>query len=419
MNSPAKDYYAILELDRNASTNDIKKAYRDLAKKWHPDKNPDNRETAEVKFKLIAEAYSVLSDKEKKQKYDQFGVCDGEAPSFSSGFPDLSELFAGMGMGGMGGMGMGGDRRQQQPQPQHQEAVIDITLAEVYTGCVKKLELKVDKCCNTCAGTGSKNKIKNKCDSCNGSGMKTVVRQIGPGFVQQQTMPCTACNQSGYKSDKGNECGVCLGKGTSKDKFVREVNISSNIDYTTQLCIRGSGNYNIDTSTNADIYIRFNLICPSGWKVEDYNLIYTHKIYINNAFTGNNVIYHEHVNGTQYAFTLSNKIIKDKDIKLVRGLGMPTDGKNGDLFFVFEYQYPTTQLTIEKYNDFVNIKSVEPENKHKYKIKEMIDFDDAQQKQYQQQQRQQQHQQRHQQQHHQHQQHQQQQHQQQQGCPVQ
>lgn len=189
MSSPSKDYYAILELNRNASINDIKKAYRELAKKWHPDKNPDNRENAEIKFKLIAEAYGVLSDEEKKQKYDQFGICEGDAPNFSSGFPDLSEIFASMGM----------HQPQQQPQ---QEAVIDITLAEVFTGCVKKLEIPINKCCDTCAGTGSKNKIKNRCDICKGSGMRTIVRQIGPGFIQQQTLPCTSCNQSGYIPNK-------------------------------------------------------------------------------------------------------------------------------------------------------------------------------------------------------------------------
>ena len=402
MSSPAKDYYAILELDRNASTNDIKKAYRDLAKKWHPDKNPDNRENAEVKFKLIAEAYGVLSDEEKKQKYDQFGICDGEAPNFSSGFPDLSDLFASMGMGSMG--------PRQQQQPQHQEVVIDITLSEIFTGCVKKLDIKVDKCCDTCAGTGSKNKVKNKCDSCKGSGMKTVVRQIGPGFIQQQTLPCGVCNQSGYKANKGNECSVCLGKGTSKDKFIREVNVSSNIDHTAQLCIRNAGNYNTDTSTNADIYIRFNLICPDGWKVENYNLFYTYKIHICDALMNDTVIYHNHVNSNKYAFTLKNSIIKDKDIKVVKGLGMPHDNNYGDLILLFEYIYPQTQLSNDDYTKFINEKISTPSLKHKnsYKLGEMIDLEHYQ--------RQQQHQHQHQNQHqHQHQH----QNQHQQGCPVQ
>jgi DnaJ-class molecular chaperone len=393
MSSPSKDYYAILELNRNASTNDIKKAYRDLAKKWHPDKNPDNRENAEIKFKLIAEAYGVLSDEEKRQKYDQFGICEGDAPNFSSGFPDLSELFASMGM----------HQPHQSHQPQ-QEAVIDITLSEVFTGCVKKLDIPVNKCCDTCAGTGSKNKVKSKCESCKGSGMKTVVRQIGPGFIQQQTLPCTSCNQSGYKANKGNECSVCLGKGTIKDKFIREININSMIDYTAQLCIRNVGNYNADMATNADIYIRFNLICPNGWKVENYNLIHTYKINIRDALMNDTTyLYHNHINGNKYAFALKNNVIKDKDVRVIKGLGMPYDNNYGDLILLFEYIYPQMQLSMDEYNKFTNTRTSIPKHKDTYKISEMIDLDTYKQHQ----QQQQQHQQQHYQQHH------------QQGCPVQ
>jgi DnaJ-class molecular chaperone len=403
MSSPSKDYYAILELNRNATTNDIKKAYRDLAKKWHPDKNPDNRENAETKFKLIAEAYGVLSDDEKRQKYDQFGICDGDAPNFSSGFPDLSEIFASMGMPHM---------HQQQPQQPQQEVIIDITLSEIFTGCVKKLDIPVNKCCDTCAGTGSKNKVKSKCDSCKGSGMKTVVRQIGPGFIQQQTLPCTSCNQSGYKANKGNECSVCLGKGTIKDKFIREININSTIDYTAQLCIRNVGNYNVETSTNADIYIRFNLVCPDRWKVENYNLIHTYKIHICDALMNDTYhIYHNHINGNKYAFALKNNCIKDKDIKVVKGLGMPHDENYGDLILLFEYIYPQSQLPMDEYNKFVNARTSTPKHKDTYKISEMIDFDV-----YKQQKQHHHNQQHHNQQHHHHQHH----HQhQQQGCPVQ
>jgi DnaJ-class molecular chaperone len=390
MSSPSKDYYAILELNRNASINDIKKAYRDLAKKWHPDKNPDNRENAEIKFKLIAEAYGVLSDEEKRQKYDQFGICEGDAPNFSSGFPDLSEIFASMGI----------HQPQQQPQ---QEAVIDITLAEVFTGCVKKLEIPINKCCDTCAGTGSKNKIKNRCDICKGSGMRTIVRQIGPGFIQQQTLPCTSCNQSGYIPNKGNECNICLGKGTIKDKFIREVNISNGIDYTAQLCIRNVGNYNADIATNADIYIRFNLICPDGWKVENYNLIHTYKINIRDALMNDTTyIYHNHINGNKYAFALKNNVIKDKDVRVIKGLGMPHDSNYGDLILLFEYNYPQMPLSMDEYNKFVSVRTSIPKHKDTYKISEMIDLDAYKQQQCHQQQR-----------HHQHQHH------QQQGCPVQ
>jgi DnaJ family protein B protein 4 len=117
MSNPKKDYYKTLEIEKDASPEEIKKAYKKLAMKWHPDKNPNNREAAEAKFKEVAEANTVLSDENKRNQYDQFGTCDGEGPQFEQGFPDLSEMFGsgfpGMfgGMGGfpgMGGMNMGG-----------------------------------------------------------------------------------------------------------------------------------------------------------------------------------------------------------------------------------------------------------------------------------------------------------------------
>jgi DnaJ-class molecular chaperone len=244
--------------------------------------------------------------------------------------------------------------------------------------------------------------------------MKTVVRQIGPGFIQQQTLPCTSCNQSGYIPNKGNECSICLGKGTIKDKFVREININSTIDHTAQLCIRNVGNYNVDMATNADIYIRFNLVCPDGWKVENYNLIHTYKINICDALMNDtSYLYHNHINGNKYAFALKNNVIKDKDVKVIKGLGMPNDNNYGDLILLFEYIYPQMQLSMDEYNKFTNARTSIPKHKDTYKISEMIDLD-AYKQQKQQKQQKHQHQQHQQHQHHQHhQQH------QQQGCPVQ
>ena len=132
MNTPKKDYYTILEIDRNSSIEDIRKSYKKMAIKWHPDKNPDNRQFAEEKFKEITEAYGILSDEGKKQKYDQFGVCDGEAPNFEGGFPDFAEMFDGGGFpfGGMFG-NLFGERNQTKQKP-IQEIKVGLTLNEFF-----------------------------------------------------------------------------------------------------------------------------------------------------------------------------------------------------------------------------------------------------------------------------------------------
>lgn len=205
MSNPKKDYYSILGVEKEADESTIKKAYYKLAQKHHPDKNPDNRNESESKFKEISEAYGILSDPDKRQKYDQFGLCDGEAPDFAQGFPDLSEIFGNMGgfpFGGMGmnmGGGMGG--RVQKPKPV-QEIRVKLKTQDIYNGLSKNIDIPVyDKCCN-CDGTGSKNKSKSTCSGCKGSGVKVFIRQVGPGMISQQQSVCDNCGGRGKYVDK-------------------------------------------------------------------------------------------------------------------------------------------------------------------------------------------------------------------------
>jgi len=217
MSNPKKDYYDILCIEKTANEGEIKKAYYKLAQKWHPDKNPDNKKEAEEKFKEITEAYSILSDSDKKKQYDQFGICDGEAPDFSHGFPDLSELFGGMGgfpFGGMGGMGgmngfpFGGNV-QREKQKSIQEVRIKLKLSEIFNGINKNIDISFEDICSGCIGSGSKTKSRVKCISCDGKGMKVSIRQIGPGMISQQAMPCNVCNQKGTTVNLKDICQVC------------------------------------------------------------------------------------------------------------------------------------------------------------------------------------------------------------------
>ena len=158
---PKKDYYNILGVEKTASSQEIKKAYRKLALEFHPDKNPENRDQAEQKFKEISEAYSILSDEEKKDKYDKYGICEGEQP-------DPFEIFKGFGgfegFGGFGGFeGFGGNnpfvnimrQRNTEYEPNKQEIEVDITLKELFMGANKDIIISASEKCKECFGTGN------------------------------------------------------------------------------------------------------------------------------------------------------------------------------------------------------------------------------------------------------------------------
>lgn len=348
MSQPKKDYYGILEIPRSASEFEIKKAYRALAMKWHPDKNPTNKETAENKFKEISEAYNVLSNANSKKMYDTHGVCDGESPSFQNGFPDLSKLFGNMGFGHGFGHGFNvniNQQRQQQKKPQ--EVRVELTLEELFIGCVKEIDISSGIKCNSCDGTGNTEKKKPKCSSCDGKGMKVTMRQIGPGMIQQQISPCSDCNQTGVSVDHSKRCLECSGKGANPSLLKQPITINGSIDHATKICLRNTGEYDIDTQTKRDVVISFHIKPNSSLTVSNYDLMVDVNISIAEALTGYTLLF-THPNQQSYFWKFTN-IIKDGDMKYVDKLGLynSTSKTNGKLIFKFNYIYPKSLLTAE------------------------------------------------------------------------
>ena len=396
MNSAKKDYYSILNVGRDANESTIKKAYYKLAQKWHPDKNPDNREEAEIKFKEIAEAYGILSDENKKNQYDQFGVCDGEAPDFAQGFPDLSEIFGNMGfpfggMGGMGGIpgmggmpgmggipgmgGFGGNVYREKPKPM-QEVRVKLKLYDIYNGCDKNIDITVDEMCKVCDGFGSKSKSKMQCVQCNGKGIKIMMRQIGPSMISQQTVPCNNCNQKGTVVNPNDICQTCNGKCTINSKLNKTINIKKNFDYQTKMQMKNAGNYDPDSKLKADIFITFKISDLEKYNLNilnDYDLSYEQKINIGEALTGYTLYLNDFPDGNKYALKINN-IIKDNDIKYVKNIGLPSDDHNskGKLYIKFNYIYPNEILDYDQLKVFIKNK----ENKNSFEkslyIKEKV-----------------------------------------------
>lgn len=259
----SQDYYQVLGVDKNADDATIKKAYRKLAMKYHPDRNPDNKE-AEEKFKEIGEAYEVLSNADKRAAYDRMGHeafknggmngAGGGAGGFG-GFTDpmdiFAQMFGGSGFGGFGGMG-GRRRRQADPRQPGSDLRydLDITLEEAAHGCDKTLEIERLVPCETCHATGSKDGTAGfkTCPTCHGSGV--ITRQSG-FFVQQST--CPTCHGAGQTIS--NPCPKCHGEGRVHKDVQITLHVPAGVDTGTKLRSSGNGDAGTHGGSTGDLYV--------------------------------------------------------------------------------------------------------------------------------------------------------------------
>ncbi|MBR5852043.1 MAG: molecular chaperone DnaJ [Bacteroidaceae bacterium] len=245
-----RDYYEVLGVDRNASASDIKKAYRKLAIQYYPDKNPDNKE-AEEKFKEAAEAYSVLSDPDKKARYDQFGFEGVSGAGGGSGFGgagmDINDIFSMFGdiFGGHGGFGGGfggfggGSAGPAKHRGSDQRVKVKLTLQEIANGVTKKFKLKKYVPCTHCNGSGAENGAVETCPDCKGTGRVVRTQQSFFGMMRSE-VACPRCNGQG-KIIK-NKCQHCNGDGIVMGEEIVEVNIPAGVYEGMQLSMRGKGN---------------------------------------------------------------------------------------------------------------------------------------------------------------------------------
>jgi len=221
---PKEDrFYRVLDVPTDATAEQIKKAYRKLAIKWHPDKNPTNRTEAEEKFKEISMAYEVLSDETKRKLYDDHGEEGLKEGGGGGGFHDPSSIFEAFFGGGFGGFGGGRGRAKptRTPDVQHQVA---LTLQQFYRGVTKKLRVQRQVLCGSCRGKGSlKENAVQKCDGCNGQGIRIVMQRIGPGMVSQSQTTCSQCSGSGEMINPMDACQECKGRKTKAQSEVLEL----------------------------------------------------------------------------------------------------------------------------------------------------------------------------------------------------
>lgn len=257
-----RDYYEVLGVDRNASASDIKKAYRKKAIEYHPDKNPGDKE-AEEKFKEAAEAYSVLSDPDKKARYDQFGFEGvngaGGAGGFGAGM-DMNDIFSmfgdifggGGGFSGFGGFGSGRSSGPAKFRGSDLRVKVKLTLQEIANGVTKKFKLKKNVACQHCGGSGAEGNATETCPECNGTGRVVRTQQSFFGMMRTE-VACTRCNGTG-KIIK-NKCKHCNGDGVVMGEEVVEIQIPAGVADGMQLSMRGKGNAGKHNGINGDLLI--------------------------------------------------------------------------------------------------------------------------------------------------------------------
>ena len=247
-----EDFYKVLEVARNASDKEIKKAYRRLAMKYHPDRNSDNPD-AEEKFKAIQEAYAILSDEQKRAAYDQFGHA-GVDQSMGGGHQQgdsFSDVFGDV-FGDIFGGGGGGGRRSQVTRGADLRYNLDLSLEDAVSGLETKIKVPTSISCDGCKGTGSKSAGSTICTSCGGHGQ---VRMQQGMFSVQQT--CPTCRGSG--SVIKDPCGKCRGTGKTKDQKTLSVKIPAGVDTGDRIRLGGEGEAGDHGGPSGDLYVQVNV----------------------------------------------------------------------------------------------------------------------------------------------------------------
>lgn len=366
-----RDYYEVLGVDKNVSEEDLKKAYRKLAKKYHPDANPDNKKEAEEKFKEVSEAYETLSDPQKRRMYDQFGPdgpqCFGGGAGgpgggyysytgsgfngfsgfdgFGSDFGDIGDIFSSF-FGG--GSGFGSRTRQRSAGPKKGRDLkynLDVTFEEAYSGVKKEITIMREEECPTCHGTKAKPGTKTStCAACHGSGRVTQTVSTILGQMQT-TKTCPECGGEGTKIEE--KCPDCKGKGTIRKTVKIKISIPAGIDNDQTIVLKGEGESGTKGGPKGDLYVVVTVRNHRVFKRQGNTVICEVPITFTQATLGANLKI-PMVDGTEEIYPIpegtqsgTKFTIKGKGFKAVNST------YHGDFVFVVNVQIPK-RLTTEQ-----------------------------------------------------------------------
>ena len=346
--------YDELGVSPNASESELKKAYRKLSIKWHPDKNPNNKDEATKKFQEISEAYSILSDPEKRSTYDQVGM---DFVKNQSGGPGMdpsdifSQFFGGnspFGGGSPFGFNFGGRGGRPQKTQEDINVKINVTLEQIYNEEFIDINYPQKVYCKDSDGTGTKSKKTPVCPDCNGQGKKVQVVRMGP-MIQQMVQDCQKCRGTGRFVPENDKCPNCSGKGFNvKTKSIR-IPLRNGLEKGNKIQLEKKGHQLKDGKT--DLIIIIDELPHSNFKRDGSNLITEVTLELYQSLFGFDKII-KHLDGSNLHISSSSKI-EDGDIKRIVNKGMMNLRTKvpGDLFIVFKVKYPKIDnYSIEEIN---------------------------------------------------------------------
>ena len=357
-----RDFYDVLGVNKNASPEELKSAYRKLAVKYHPDKNPGDK-ASEDKFKEAGEAYGILSDSEKKQSYDNFGHAAFEGGGgrqgggFSGGFggADFSDIFEDF-FGDFGGGGRSRGRKSTNNRGSDLRYDLSITLEEAYEGKKQDIKFSTTEKCTICKGNGSKpGHSPDRCTVCGGNGK---VRSNQGFFTVQQT--CPQCQGTGEEIT--NPCTDCNGQGNKQASKKISVTIPKGVDDGTRIRLAGKGEAGTKGGASGDLYLFINVHTHNLFKRSDENLFFEFPISIADAALGTTIEIPT-IDGGKAKIKIPDGTQNGKQFRL-KGKGMPymRGSGNGDLYVQVNTEVPIAlnkeqKELLEKFRKIENEKS--------------------------------------------------------------
>ncbi len=330
-------FYDILGIPKEASSDEIRKAYRKLAAKLHPDKEGGSQE----KFQELQAAYEVLSDPEKKQIYDKYGEDGLKEGMGAGGGADIFDLLMNRG---------GGGAKKGKPKSKSLLYPLKVTLEDVYCGNTKYVEIKRYRICSTCTGSGSKDpKAETKCSGCKGQGRKTIMQRIPMGMIQQ-VVDCDECRGTGTKIAEKDKCKTCKGEKAVQQTKALEVHIDKGVTDGKRYTFAGESD-EVPDVTPGDVFIEIQVEKHSRFQRKGADLIYKAEINLLQALTGFELIL-EHLDKRKVRlYSKPGEVIKPGLFKTCNELGLPffeQPYKYGNLYLDFDFKFPANINNTQK-----------------------------------------------------------------------
>jgi DnaJ family protein A protein 2 len=330
------EYYEVLGVEVTVDENGLKRAYRKLALKYHPDKNQGDADAAE-KFKAIGCAYEVLSDPDKRSLYDKHGK-KGLEQGGGSDMHDASDIFS---------MFFGGGRPRGEPKPKDIIHELQVTLEDMYLGKTKKIAAVRDRLCDGCNAEGVKPGAKREhCGDCNGRGVRVVMQQVFPGMVQRGQIACPACDGQGQRVRPSDLCGKCQGKKVSKEKKILEVHVEKGMKKGDHIRFSGEGDQIPGVKLSGDILLVIGQKPHDLFRRVGNHLLLNHAISLQEALCGFQLPL-QHLDKRTVLVTVPPGKVTDPNYAWTihrEGMPVPNTGgvERGNLVIHFDVEFPAS-----------------------------------------------------------------------------